>query len=139
SGRELQCWGGRLFVGIGGRNKSEFATKNSELNFSPLKDFALARALSHLAPFGAKCHYARRELEPGIGKPHLSRTSVREERPMAFIGVTASGEKIVYRDGKRYLYLCSVIVAAVPLVAIGLYFLTGLRDGITVTLAPFPS
>ncbi|HKN30350.1 MAG TPA: hypothetical protein VJY34_21710 [Roseiarcus sp.] len=58
---------------------------------------------------------------------------------MAFIGVTASGEKIVYRDGKRYLYLCSVIVAAVPLVAIGLYFLTGLRDGITVTLAPFPS
>ena len=53
---------------------------------------------------------------------------------MAFVGVTASGEKIAYRDGKRYLYLCSVIVTAVPLVAIGLYFLTG--GALVTTLIP---
>ena len=53
---------------------------------------------------------------------------------MAFVGMTASGEQIAYRDGKRYLYLCSVIVTAVPLVAIGLYFLTG--GALVTTLIP---
>ena len=53
---------------------------------------------------------------------------------MTFVGVSASGERIVYRDGKRYLYLCSVIVTAVPLVAIWLYFLTG--GALVTTLIP---
>ncbi len=54
---------------------------------------------------------------------------------MAFIGVTADGATIAYRDGKRYLYLCSVIVTAVPLVSFGLYFLTG--GALVTTLIPF--
>ena len=54
---------------------------------------------------------------------------------MAFVGVTANGEPIAYRDGKRYLYLCSVFFTFVPVVAIGLYFVTG--GALWTTLIPF--
>ncbi len=54
---------------------------------------------------------------------------------MTFVGVTAGGDKIAYRDGKRYLYLGSVLVTAVPLVAVALYFATG--GALWTTLVPF--
>lgn len=54
---------------------------------------------------------------------------------MSFVGVSANGGTIAYRDGKRYLYLGSVFVTAVPLVAIGLYHGTG--GALWTTLVPF--
>ncbi len=54
---------------------------------------------------------------------------------MTFTGVSAGGEAIAYRDGKRYLYLGSVIVTGVPLVAIALYAWTG--GALWTTLIPF--
>jgi alkane 1-monooxygenase len=49
--------------------------------------------------------------------------------------VTESGETIVYRDGKRYLYLGSLLVTGVPLVAIALFYWTG--GALSTTLVPF--
>ena len=54
---------------------------------------------------------------------------------MAFVGVSASGERIAYRDGKRYLYLCSVFFTLVPVAAIGLFTWTG--GALWTTLIPF--
>jgi len=54
---------------------------------------------------------------------------------MAFVGVTSSGEPIAYRDGKRLLYIGSVLVTGVPLVAIGLFDATG--GALWTTLIPF--
>jgi len=54
---------------------------------------------------------------------------------MSFVGVTAQGRRIVYRDHKRYLWLFSPALLAVPFVTIGIYFWTG-RAAVA-TLIPF--
>ena len=54
---------------------------------------------------------------------------------MSFVGVTAQGRRIVYRDHKRYLWLFSPALLAVPFVTIGIYFWTG--GAAVATLIPF--
>lgn len=44
---------------------------------------------------------------------------------MTFTGMTASGERIVYRDGKRYLWMLSLIPPVVPPLSYLLYLQTG--------------
>jgi len=53
---------------------------------------------------------------------------------MIFTGITASGETIAYRDGKRYLWMLSFIPPLVPILSYGLYLVTG--SSLT-TLIPF--
>ena len=54
---------------------------------------------------------------------------------MAFTAVDALGGKVVYRDGKRYLWALSPILATIPMISFGLYFLTG-KSSLT-SLIPF--
>ena len=54
---------------------------------------------------------------------------------MAFTAIDARGNTVVYRDGKRYLWLLSPILATIPMISLGLYFLTG-KSNLT-TLIPF--
>ena len=44
---------------------------------------------------------------------------------MAFVAQTGDGRAIRYVDGKRYLWLSSLITPLIPLTGLGLYFLTG--------------
>ncbi len=52
---------------------------------------------------------------------------------MTFVGVSASGETIAYRDGKRYLFLLSLFLPTIPIIAFAIYFLTG---ALVATLIP---
>ena len=61
--------------------------------------------------------------------------SYRGWEPMAFTAIDARGNTVVYRDGKRYLWLLSPILATIPMISLGLYFLTG-KSNLT-TLIPF--
>jgi len=54
---------------------------------------------------------------------------------MTFTAIDARGDKVVYRDGKRYLWALSPILATIPMISLGLYFLTG-KSTLT-TLIPF--
>jgi alkane 1-monooxygenase len=53
---------------------------------------------------------------------------------MIFTGITANGETIAYRDGKRYLWALSFIPPLVPILSYGLYLVTG---STLTTLIPF--
>jgi alkane 1-monooxygenase len=53
---------------------------------------------------------------------------------MIFTSITAGGETIAYRDGKRPLWVLSFIPPLVPIISYGLYFATG--SALT-TLIPF--
>ena len=44
---------------------------------------------------------------------------------MIFTGVSARGETIVYEDGKRYLWIFSLLLPFVPILSYGIYFLSG--------------
>ena len=54
---------------------------------------------------------------------------------MTFTAIDARGNKVVYRDGKRYLWALTPILATIPMISLGLYFLTG-KSTLT-TLIPF--
>lgn len=55
---------------------------------------------------------------------------------MTFKALAADGETIVYRDGKRHLWLLSFIPPLIPLVSFWIYFKTG---STLATLIPFCS
>ena len=44
---------------------------------------------------------------------------------MIFTGLSARGETIVYEDGKRYLWILSLLLPFVPIISYGIYFLSG--------------
>ena len=44
---------------------------------------------------------------------------------MIFTSVSARGETIVYEDGKRYLWILSLLLPFVPIISYGIYFLSG--------------
>jgi alkane 1-monooxygenase len=67
--------------------------------------------------------------------PPVAGSSMEEAFSMTFSGVAADGGTIAYRDGKRYLYLSSLVVTGVPFVAIGLFYWTG--GALWTTLIPF--
>ena len=54
---------------------------------------------------------------------------------MTFTAIDARGNKVVYRDGKRYLWALTPILATIPMISLELYFLTG-KSTLT-TLIPF--
>jgi alkane 1-monooxygenase len=53
---------------------------------------------------------------------------------MTFVSVTANGERLAYRDGKRYLWMLSYIPPLIPPLSYWLYFQTG---STWTTLIPF--
>ena len=56
------------------------------------------------------------------------------DETMTFTGITAAGEPIVYRDGKRYLWMLSFIPPLMPPISFWLYLRTG---NTATTLIPF--
>ena len=53
---------------------------------------------------------------------------------MAFSGRTEDGRTVTYTDGKRYLYLLSLLTPAVPTIAVALFFASG--GNVLTTLLP---
>lgn len=53
---------------------------------------------------------------------------------MIFSGVNERGETVTYKDGKRYLYILSLFLPTVPMLAYGLYFWT--HGALYTTLIP---
>jgi alkane 1-monooxygenase len=52
---------------------------------------------------------------------------------MAFTGKTEDGRDISYVDGKRYLYLLSLLIPAIPAISVAAYFASGQNPLVTLT------